>query len=214
MNTYNANQTSKGKNKFDINLDIFLNKFTQTTDFPTLDAMYYIMERLGNPHQKLKFVHIAGTNGKGSIVEMLNKIILCSKKYIVGKFISPHLLTSNESIQINNKSITPNQVEKYIPIFENIASDYLKETGRCLTRFEVLTSMAILYFFENKCDIVILEVGLGGMYDCTNIVKPIVSAFGNISFDHMAILGNTLEEIALQKAGIIKENSNLSLIHI
>lgn len=208
MNTYNANQTSKEKNKFDINLDIFLNKFTQTTDFPTLDAMYYIMERLGKPHQKLKFVHIAGTNGKGSIVEMLNKIILCSKKYIVGKFISPHLLTSNESIQINNKSITPNQVEKYIPIFENIASDYLKETGRCLTRFEVLTSMAILYFFENKCDIVILEVGLGGMYDCTNIVKPIVSAFGNISFDHMAILGNTLEEIALQKAGIIKENSN------
>ena len=87
---------------------------------------------------------------------MLNKIILCSKKYIVGKFISPHLLTSNESIQINNKSITPNQVEKYIPIFENIASDYLKETGRSLTRFEVLTSMAILYFFENKCDIVIL----------------------------------------------------------
>ena len=64
MNTYNANQTSKGKNKFDINLDIFLNKFTQTTDFPTLDAMYYIMERLGKPHQKLKFIHIAGTNGK------------------------------------------------------------------------------------------------------------------------------------------------------
>lgn len=190
------------------NLDNFLDKFIQTTDFPTLDAMFYIMEKLGNPHQKLKFVHIAGTNGKGSIVEMLNKVLLCTNKYKIGKFISPHLCISNESIQINSTCISPIIVENYIPIFENLEQNYFEDTGRHLTRFEVLTSMAILYFFENNCDLVILEVGLGGLYDCTNIVSPLVSAFGNISFDHTAILGNTLEEIAFQKAGIIKENSN------
>ena len=189
-------------------LDDFLNQFVQTTNFPTLFAMHYLMEKLDNPEKKLKFVHIAGTNGKGSIVEMLNQILLSSKKYKVGKFISPHLCISNESIQINNINISEQAVKKYIPIFQKLSEAFSNETGRNLTRFEVLTSMAILYFYQEKCDIVILEVGLGGKYDCTNIVKPLVSAFGNISFDHTAILGSTLKEIALQKAGIIKENSN------
>lgn len=188
-------------------LDNFLSKFIQTTDYPTLDAMYYIMNKLGNPQNALKFIHVAGTNGKGSICEMLNKTLILSK-YKVGKFISPHLFESNESIAINNINITDKEFEKYIDIFQKISDDYYIETGRKTTRFEILTSLAILYFYEKNCDIVILEVGLGGMYDCTNIVHSLISVFGSIGFDHTAILGNTLEEIALQKAGIIKENSN------
>lgn len=188
-------------------LDNFLSKFIQTTDYPTLDAMYYIMNKLGNPHEKLQFIHVAGTNGKGSICEMLNKTLILSN-YKVGKFISPHLFESNESISINNINITDCEFEKYIDIFNKISDDYYMETGRKTTRFEILTSLAILYFYENNCDIVILEVGLGGMYDCTNIVNSLISVFGSIGFDHTAILGNTLEEITLQKAGIIKNNSN------
>lgn len=190
-----------------MNLDEYLSKFTQTTDFPTLDGMRFLMEKLNNPHKKMKFIHVAGTNGKGSICEMLN-LCLIDSNYKVGKFISPHLVKSNESISINNICIFDTTVSKYIPILSNIIEEYKKDFGREFTRFEILTTIAILYFYEQKCDISILEVGLGGLYDCTNIITPLVSIFGSISFDHTAILGNTLEEIAIQKAGIIKENSN------
>lgn len=188
-------------------LDDFLSKFVQTTDYPTLDAMMYLMKKLGNPEKKLKFIHVAGTNGKGSICEMLNQILI-NANYKVGKFISPHLFVSNESVCINSKNILDSEFEKYRPLFEKLSKNYLEETGRQVTRFEILTSLAILYFAENNCDIVILEVGLGGMYDCTNIIETSISVFGSISFDHTAILGNTIEEIAEQKAGIIKRNSN------
>jgi dihydrofolate synthase/folylpolyglutamate synthase len=188
-------------------LDEFLAKFVQTTDYPTLDAMYYLMEKLGSPEKHLKFIHVAGTNGKGSICEMLNQILIFSN-YKVGKFISPHLFVSNESICINNIQISDDEFLEYRDIFEKLSDNYFKETGRHVTRFEILTSLAILYFYKNNCDIVILEVGLGGLYDCTNIVNSLISVFGSIGFDHTAILGNTLEEIAIQKAGIIKKNSN------
>lgn len=188
-------------------LDSFLSNFIQTTDFPTLDAMYFIMDKLNNPHKKLKFIHVAGTNGKGSICEMLNKILILSG-YTVGKFMSPHLFESNESISINNINITDYEFEKYLDTFKTISEEYYLETGRQVTRFEILTSLAILYFYDHKSDIVVFEVGLGGLYDCTNIVNSLISVFGTIGFDHTAILGNTLEEIAIQKAGIIKANSN------
>ena len=125
-----------------------------------------------------------------------------------GKFISPHLFESNESISINNKNILDSEFKYYKDTFEKLSILYFNETGRKVTRFEILTSLAIKYFDDNNCDIVILEVGLGGMYDCTNIVNSLISAFGSISLDHTAILGNTIEEIAIQKAGIIKPNSN------
>ena len=188
-------------------LDNFLSQFVQTTDFPTLDAMEYLMKHLGSPEKALKFIHIAGTNGKGSICEMLNNILMLSN-YKVGKFMSPHLVVSNESICINNVQITDNEFLGYKEKFETLAQDYFNETKRSLTRFEILTALGILYFKEHNCDIVLLEVGLGGMYDCTNIVNSLISVFGSIGFDHTAILGNTLEEIASQKAGIIKDNSN------
>lgn len=190
-----------------MSLDEFLSKFVQTTDYPTLDAMFYLMEKLGNPQSKLKFVHVAGTNGKGSICEALNKILI-DANYKVGKFISPHLFVSNESISINNKNISDIEFEKFRPLFEELSDNYFSDTGRHVTRFEILTTLAILYFAKNNCDIVILEVGLGGMYDCTNIVNSLISVFGSIALDHTAILGNTIEEVATQKAGIIKENSN------
>ena len=188
-------------------LDVFLSNFIQTTDYPTLDAMKYLMEKLGKPDKNLKFIHIAGTNGKGSICEMINQILINSN-YKVGKFISPHLFESNESISINNKNILDSEFEKYKPLFEKLSQNYFKETNREVTRFEILTSLAILYFADSNCDIVVFEVGLGGMYDCTNIVNSLISAFGSIDLDHTAILGNTIEEVATQKAGIIKENSN------
>ena len=187
-------------------LDNYLDSFTQTTDFPSLDGTYFLLNTLGNPHKKLKFVHIAGTNGKGSITEMLNNILINSG-YTVGKFISPHLLSANECVSINNKQINNNEIECYINLFEKNSTEFYKNYNRNFTRFEILTSLAIDYFYKQHCDIVILEVGLGGLYDCTNVIKPIVSAFGSISFDHTQILGNTLKEIAIQKAGIIKENS-------
>ena len=188
-------------------LDNFLSKFVQTTDYPTLDAMKFLMEKLDNPEKKIKFIHVAGTNGKGSICEMLNQILINSN-YKVGKFISPHLLVSNESISINNINISDSKFEEYKEIFDTLSNNYFKETNRHVTRFEILTSLAIKYFADNKCDIVVLEVGLGGMYDCTNIVNSLISVFGSIALDHTSILGNTIEEIATQKAGIIKENSN------
>lgn len=191
----------------DITLDNYLKDFVQTTDFPSLDAMEYIMHKLGNPQKDLKFIHIAGTNGKGSICEMLSQT-LTNAGYKTGKFISPHLLVSNESICIDNVMITNEQVETYIPIFNKIIADFEKEKNRKVTRFEILTSMAILYYKENNCNICILETGLGGLYDCTNIVDSIISVFGSISFDHVSILGNSLSEIAVQKAGIIKPNSD------
>ena len=198
---------SKGEIMNKITLDEYLNTFKQTTDFPSLDGTFYLLNALDNPHKKLKFVHIAGTNGKGSICEMLNKILIDSN-YIVGKFISPHLKLANESICINNIPITNEEFFPYITLFKNIEENFIKEKNRTFTRFEIITALAIDYFYKKNTDIVILEVGLGGLYDCTNTVTPIVSAFGSISYDHTQILGNTLEEIAYQKAGIIKENSN------
>lgn len=188
-------------------LDNYLSNFVQTTDFPSLDAMHYIMDKLGNPQKELKFIHVAGTNGKGSICEMLSQTLTYAR-YKTGKFISPHLLVSNESICVDNIMITDEEALKYIPILSDIANSFEREYSRKVTRFEILTSLAILYYTDKKCDICVLETGLGGTYDCTNIVDSIISVFGSISFDHTSILGNSLSEIANQKAGIIKSNTD------
>ena len=130
-------------------LDSYLSNFIQTTNYPTLEAMKFIMEKLNHPEKKLKFIHVAGTNGKGSICEMLNSILI-KAKYKVGKFISPHLLESNESISINNNNILDSEFQKYLNLFKKISEEYYKTTVRKVTRFEILTSLAILYFFENN----------------------------------------------------------------
>jgi len=187
-------------------LDTYLSKFEfMTSEKPDLIAMTWFMEKLNNPYKSLKFVHVAGTNGKGSICEMLNKILIFSG-YTVGKYISPYLITANEAICINNNFFSKEDEEIFIPIIDSLVKKYISVFNKKPSRFEVETSLSLLYFYKKQCDIVILEVGLGGMYDCTNIIESSISVFGNISIDHTNILGNTIVDIANQKAGIIKQN--------
>ena len=164
------------------------------------------MSELSHPEKDFKIIHIAGTNGKGSTAEMMTNILI-KAGYKVGKFISPHLIKYNERISIGNKNITDKEIENLTKIIDPKIKKYNSLNDRKITLFELETTMALLYFSRNNCDFVVLETGLGGLYDCTNIVNPIVSIITSIGYDHMQALGNTLEEIAKQKAGIIKENS-------
>ncbi len=189
-----------------MNIEEYLSKFTNSTDNPSLKAMNYFMEEFGHPEKKLKVIHIAGTNGKGSCTEMLSNILI-NEGYTVGKFMSPHLLKYNERICIQNKPISNKKIEELINRIEPKIEKYNSINETKITLFELETTMAILYFYESNCDLAILEVGLGGLYDCTNIVNPLVSIITSIGYDHMNILGNSLFEIAKQKAGIIKQNS-------
>ena len=130
--------------------------------------------------------------------------ILLKSGYKVGKFISPHLIEYNERISVNNINISNEEMEKIIEEIDPLIMEYGKEN---VTLFELETIMAIIYFYRKKCDIAVMEVGLGGMYDCTNIVYPEISIINSIGYDHMQLLGNSIEEITSQKAGIIKKNS-------
>lgn len=189
-----------------MDVEKYLQGFFAGTKDPSLDAMRFFMDKLNHPEKELKFIHIAGTNGKGAVTEMISNILLNSG-YKLGKFMSPHLIRYNERIQINNKEITNKEMEEIIIKLDPLVKEYNSKGKGNVTLFELETTMAILYFANKKCDIVVLEVGLGGLYDCTNIVYPIVSIITSIGYDHMKFLGNTLEEIAFQKAGIIKQNS-------
>lgn len=184
----------------------YLSTFYKGTKGPTLDAIQYFMEQLEHPEKKLKIVHVTGTNGKGSVCEMLSTV-LEKEGYKVGLFMSPHIIRFNERIRINHKEILDEELEELTKRMEPIVTKYNQTHEVHVTLFEIETAMALLYFVKNKCDIVVLETGLGGLVDCTNIVNPILSIITSIGYDHMDILGNTLEEIAIQKAGIIKENS-------
>lgn len=190
-----------------INIEEYLSHFEKFTKDPTLNVMYYLMEKFDNPHEKLKFIHVAGTNGKGSICEMLNNILI-KQGYKVGKFISPHLITFNETITVNNLPILDDEVSDILIKMDK----HIKEYNSCheikVKWFEVITSLAIIYFAQKKCDIVTIETGLGGLTDCTNVVNSFISVIANIGFDHVDVLGHTLEEITMHKAGIIKENSH------
>lgn len=194
-----------------MNIEEYFNNFYKETKNPTLKAMEYFMEELGHPEKELKIIHIAGTNGKGSTTEMLANI-LNKNGYKVGKYISPHLIKYNERISVNGQDITDKEMEDIIEKLKDKIEKYNKISKEKVTLFELLTTMALYYFKEKNCDFVVLETGLGGLYDCTNIAKPIVSIITSIGYDHMAILGKTLEEITIQKAGIIKEKSNTVII--
>ena len=190
------------------NIEEYLNNFYKGTKNPSLDAMKYFMEEYNNFQENMKFIHIAGTNGKGSCTEMISNI-LEQQGYKVGKFMSPHLIEYNERISINGKFISDEEMSDLIEELEPKIKKYNDTRNVNITLFELETTMALLYFYRNNVDFVVLETGLGGLYDCTNIIsKPLVSVITSIGYDHMHILGNTLPEIAEQKAGIIKENSN------
>ncbi len=186
------------------NINNYLSGFFKGTKGPTLDAIEYFMEQLDFPQKKLQIIHIAGTNGKGSTVEMLSNV-LEKAGYTVGKFMSPHIIRFNERICVNHKEILDEELEELTSKMKPIVDSYNKNHEVKVTLFELETAMALLYFVKKNCDIVIMETGLGGLCDCTNIVEPILSIITSIGYDHMDILGNTLEEIAVQKAGIIKE---------
>lgn len=162
-----------------------------------------ILERLGNPHKKLKFIHIAGTNGKGSTSNMINNILI-SHNYKVGYYTSPYIEFFNERICINNKTIPSHDLVCYT----NRVAEVLD--GITPIEFEFITCLAMLYFYEQKCDVVVLEVGLGGRFDSTNVIDtPLCNVICPIGYDHTGILGETLEEIAFEKAGTIKSNSSV-----
>lgn len=160
-----------------------------------------IMELLDNPQKNLKIIHIAGSNGKGSTCAILEEI-LTKAGYKTGKFTSPHLFSYNERITVNKQQISDFDFERLIKKINELDKKFNIE----LTEFEILTAAGLLYFNEKACDIVILETGLGGRLDSTNVIEtPLASIITSISLEHKERLGNTIEEISKEKAGIIKK---------
>ncbi len=158
-----------------------------------------LCQRLDDPHKKFKSIHIAGTNGKGSVSHMLAAIFQCAG-YKTGLYTSPHLYDFRERIRINGVMIE----KKFITAFVEKIKSSIEELQPSF--FEITVAMAFDYFAEHKVDMAIIEVGLGGRLDSTNIITPLVSVITNIGWDHTHLLGNTLEAIAYEKAGIIKEH--------
>ena len=159
-----------------------------------------IYELLEKPCENKKIIHIAGTNGKGSTATFLENIFFAAG-YSVAKFTSPHILRFNERILVNKEMISDEDVVKYCEAVMNV----LEKNRLQINFFEITTFIALLYFKEKNPDFIFLETGLGGKYDATNIVKSTIAAITNVSFDHVALLGNSLYEIADRKAGIIKD---------
>lgn len=173
---------------------------------PGLDRMRILLDRLGNPQDRLKFIHIAGTNGKGSVCAMLSSALVAAG-YKTGLFISPYITDFRERIQINNcmvsESVLTDAVEKTFPIIEQ-----LREEGTIITEFEYVNALQFYIHANADCDIVVLETGMGGLLDCTNTIKsPLCAVITTIGLDHTAILGDTIEKIAQQKCGIFKPDS-------
>ncbi len=159
--------------------------------------MQQMLAELGNPHQIGKFIHIAGTNGKGTVAAMLSSIFV-NAGYKTGLYTSPHLVDVRERIRLNGKDIEARDMTRLLTFIKPTIEKYNA------TYFETLTALAFLYFTEQEADIVVLETGLGGRLDATNVVDPILSIITTIDFDHTEHLGKTLADIAREKAGIIK----------
>lgn len=162
-----------------------------------LERMQNLLGKLGNPEKNLECIHVAGTNGKGSVCAMIF-YILKEAGYEVGLYTSPHLKKFNERIKVNEHFITDKEIVDY----------FLKVKPHITNQsfFEITTAMAFLYFKDKKADFVVLETGLGGRLDATNAVVPLVSVITNIGLEHTGLLGNSIEKIAFEKAGIIKNN--------
>ncbi len=167
-----------------------------------LNRITSILELLGNPQDKLDCIHVAGTNGKGSVCAILSSILTCAGKK-VGLYTSPHLFKYTERIQICGTTISDEDFAKYVFEISHIAD----ENNIDLTEFEILTAVMFKYFADNTVDVVVLETGLGGRYDATNVIKRnLCSIITHVDFDHTDRLGNTIDKIAYEKAGIIKQN--------
>ncbi|MEG2851528.1 MAG: folylpolyglutamate synthase/dihydrofolate synthase family protein [Hydrogenoanaerobacterium sp.] len=172
---------------------------------PTLARMRKLMYLLGNPQSSLRFVHIAGTNGKGSTTAM-TAAVLKNAGFKTGQYVSPFVLCFCERMQINGKMISENELAEIAEAVRRCEEVLAKKGESCRpTEFEVVTAIAFVWFARQKCDIVCLEVGLGGRFDATNVIEPpAVQIITAISLDHTAILGDSVEKIAYEKSGIIK----------
>ncbi len=169
---------------------------------PGLDRVKLLCEKLGDPQDSLKFIHVAGTNGKGSFCAITDSI-LRAQGYKVGLFTSPYIVEFNERMRVDGKNITNRELCALVERVKHI-TDKMEDKP---TEFELITALAFLYFKEQNCDYVVLECGLGGRLDATNIIQtPILSVITGIALDHTAILGDTFEKIAAEKAGILKPN--------
>lgn len=169
-----------------------------------LASMENLCEKLGNPQQDLSFIHIAGTNGKGSVLAFLSEILKAAG-YRTGRYLSPVIFEYRERMQVNGRNISQKDLCRLMTDMKEICQELVKEGRPQPTAFEVETAMAFRYFKEKNCQIVVLETGMGGLLDATNIIpSPLVTVFTAIGFDHMKVLGGTLKEIAQNKAGIMK----------
>lgn len=176
---------------------------------PGHERIKTLTERLGNPQNHLKFIHIAGTNGKGSTAACIASILSCAG-YSTGLYTSPFLERFNERIRLNGNEIADAELSKYVERIKKEADRMVDEGLEHPTVFEAITAMAFLYYFEKKCDIVVLEVGMGGRFDATNIISnSLVSVITKIAMDHKDVLGDTLSKIAYEKAGIIKQGGTV-----
>lgn len=170
-----------------------------------LDNIRELLERLGNPQDQLRVVHIAGTNGKGSTLAFLAGIFRESG-YRAGRYVSPASFSYEERFRINEENISKKDLCFYMEKIKNVAEEMVKDGLSHPTMFEIETALSFLYFLDKKVDVVLLETGMGGRLDATNVVKkPIATVIATIGMDHMQFLGDTLEKIASEKAGIIKE---------
>ena len=167
---------------------------------PGLERTLSLCESAGNPQNKFKSVHVAGTNGKGSVCSAIASIMMESG-YKTGLYTSPHLVDFNERIRINQNMINDNQL---VELYQRIRN---KSDEICATFFEITTVMAFIYFAENNVDIAIIETGMGGRFDSTNVLSPLLSIITKIDSDHNEYLGDSIQKIAYEKAGIIKQNT-------
>lgn len=167
-----------------------------------LDNIQKICDELGNPEKKYKIIHITGTNGKGSTSTIIETVLL-EAGYSVGKYTSPHILKFNERIRANGKDISDEEIALTYEKVKNA----VKNIGITPTFFEVTTAMMLLYFAEKKVQYAVLEVGMGGRFDATNVADGDIAIITNVSLDHTEYLGKTIYDIAFEKAGIIKEKS-------
>lgn len=174
---------------------------------PGLERITALLNKLDNPQNKLEFIHIAGTNGKGSTSTALSNIMIEAGKK-TGLFISPFVVDFRERIQINGEYISKEDLSRLTQKISLIVPSVEKEVEDNITEFEFITALMFTFFAEQKCDVVVLEVGLGGRLDSTNVIKkPLATVITKIALDHTAVLGDTIEKIAAEKCGIIKNGS-------
>ena len=199
-------------------------KFTSASDFirwvevqkrfskkESLEKMKYLMNLFDNPEKKFKSIHVTGTNGKGSTVAML-KSILRDKGLNVATFTSPYITVFNERIGFNNSNISDEDLIKYANIILDKYDIIEKDGYELPTFFEFITLLAFIYFANiENLDVALIEVGMGGRLDCTNVITPIISVLTNVALDHMQVLGDTLDKILIEKMGIAKENRKIVL---